>query len=91
MYDEIAKLKENPGKDIVVFGSRALWNDLLDHGLVDELHFMMGSVVLGDGTPIFVAPIAYDDPKTSLHLIDTRKCEGSNNLLARFAVKHNTG
>ena len=88
VYDEIAKLKQKPGKDIIVFGSRVLWNDLLAHGLVDELHFMIGSVVLGDGTPIFVEPIAYNDPKLSLQLIGSRKFEGSENLLVQYKVKY---
>lgn len=88
VYDEIAKLKHQPGKDMIVFGSRVLWNDLLAHGLVDELHFMIGNVVLGDGTPIFSEPIAYNDPNLSLQLIDSRKFEGSENLLIQYEVKY---
>jgi dihydrofolate reductase len=88
VYDKIAKLKQKPGKDIIVFGSRVLWNDLLAHGLVDELHFIIGSVVLGDGTPIFVEPIAYNHPKLSLQFIDSRKFEGSENLLVQYRVKY---
>jgi dihydrofolate reductase len=88
VYDEIAKLKHKPGKDIIVYGSRVLWNDLLAHGLVDELHFIIGNVVLGGGTPIFVEPIAYNDPKVSLQLIDSRKLEGSENLLVQYAVNY---
>jgi dihydrofolate reductase len=88
VYDEIAKLKQKPGKDIIVFGSRVLWNDLLAHDLVDELHLMIGSVVLGNGTPIFVAPIAYNDPKLLLQLIDSRKFKGSENLLVQYGVKY---
>jgi dihydrofolate reductase len=29
----VAELKDQPGKDILMFGSRTLWNDLLDAGL----------------------------------------------------------
>jgi dihydrofolate reductase len=41
------------GKDILVFGGRTLWNELLADGLVDELPLMIGPVVLGAGTPAF--------------------------------------
>ncbi|MDF2680452.1 MAG: bifunctional deaminase-reductase domain protein [Brevibacillus sp.] len=88
VYDEIAALKRKPGKDIFVYGSRTLWNDLLAHGLIDELHFMIGNVVIGGGTPIFIEPIAYNDPKLTLRHIDTRKFEGSENVLVQYKVEY---
>jgi hypothetical protein len=33
----------------LVFGSRMLWSDLLAAGLVDVLHLIVGSVVVGYG------------------------------------------
>jgi dihydrofolate reductase len=78
-HEEIAELKRRPGNEILVFGSRTLWNDLLAHGLVDELHFMIGNAVIGGGTPIFDG-----QPEVSLRLIDTRTSDGSGNVLVRY-------
>jgi dihydrofolate reductase len=87
VYRELAKLKEETEGDIVMFASRKLWNDLLAHGLVDELHIVVGNVVLGhEGTPLFEEVIAYDDPKTGLELLDVKKCEDSNNFVVRYLV-----
>jgi dihydrofolate reductase len=82
-HERLAELKRQPGKDIVVFGSHILWNDLLAHGLVDELHLMIGSVVLGGGTPAFAFR-----PPVSLRLIDTLAWDGQENVLVRYEVRH---
>jgi dihydrofolate reductase len=78
----IAELKARPGNDILVAGSHTLWNDLLIHGLVDELHLMIGAVIVGDGTPAFASK-----PDVSLRLIDVHKADRSENMLARYAVE----
>jgi dihydrofolate reductase len=79
--EAVAELKERPGRDILMFGSRTVWNDLLAAGLVDELHLMLGAAVLGGGTPAFGA-----GPVPPLRLLDTRRREGSDNLLLRYQV-----
>jgi dihydrofolate reductase len=78
-HEQIAALKDGPGRDILMFASRALWNDLLAAGLVDELHLMVGGVVLGDGTAAF-------DVTPSLRLLGTRTFDRSDNVLVRYAV-----
>jgi dihydrofolate reductase len=81
-HERIAELKGQPGRDILVFGSHTLWRDLLAHDLVDELHLMIGPVVIGAGTPVFDGP-----PKASLRLIDTRTWDASGNVLVQYEVR----
>ena len=81
-HEQLAELKRGPGRDILVFGSHTLWNDLLAHGLVDELHLMVGAGVLGTGTPAFEAR-----PPGSLRLIETRTWDGSGLVLHCYAVE----
>jgi dihydrofolate reductase len=77
----IAELKQGAGGDILVFGSRVLWHDLLAAGLVDELHFVVGGTLLGGGTRAFPEGVA-----ASLQRLDTRTFEGSENVVVRYAV-----
>jgi dihydrofolate reductase len=80
-HAHIAALKQRPGKDILMFGSRTLWNDLLRAGLVDEIHLMVGPVVLNGGTAAFDGP-----PPGSLRILETRTWDGSSNVLLRYAT-----
>ncbi|WP_282937530.1 dihydrofolate reductase family protein [Paenibacillus sp. RC67] len=51
--EEISKLKQQPGKDILVFGSRGLVQTLMQLDLIDELRLMVFPVVLGSGQRLF--------------------------------------
>ena len=82
-YQQIAELKRQPGKDILITGSRTLWNDLLAADLVDELHLLMGNRLLGEGIPVFVGQAS-----ASLRLLAVRRWEDSDNVLLRYEVRH---
>lgn len=81
-HEQIADLKRQQGGEILVFGSRTLWNDLLVGGLVDELHLMIGPAFLGGGTPVFGGP-----ERVALRLLESRTLEGSELVLARYGVR----
>jgi dihydrofolate reductase len=50
---EVARLKAEPGGDIVVHGSCSLVHFLAEHGLVDEYRLMVFPIVLGSGKRLF--------------------------------------
>src|SRR3990172_3019412 len=51
--EEIAKLKQQPGRDLLIFGSADLASNLTNLGLIDEYRIMVNPVVLGKGNPLF--------------------------------------
>jgi dihydrofolate reductase len=51
--EEVAKLKEQPGRDIAVLGSGNLVQALVDNDLVDEYSLTVSPIVLGSGKRLF--------------------------------------
>jgi dihydrofolate reductase len=51
--EEIARLRQRDGKDMVVWGSLTLVESLAKAGLVDEYQLWLLPVVLGGGRPLF--------------------------------------
>jgi dihydrofolate reductase len=51
--EEVARLKQEPGKDLFIFGSANLIGSLTKQGLIDEYRIGLNPLVLGGGTPLF--------------------------------------
>ena len=51
--EEVARLKQQPGQDMLIFGSADLSASLMRHGLIDEFRLGVVPVVLGGGNPLF--------------------------------------
>ncbi len=66
--EEVAKLKQQPGQDILIYGSADLVHTLMQHGLIDEYRLMVHPIVLGRGKRLF----RDGSDTTALRLMDTR-------------------
>jgi dihydrofolate reductase len=51
--EEVSRLKQQPGQDILIYGSGELVHTLMQHGLIDEYRIMVFPVFLGSGKRLF--------------------------------------
>ncbi len=65
--EEIAKLKQQPGKDIAISGAGTLVRSLMQLDLVDEYSLLVYPVVLGSGMRLFE-----EGTKATLKLLDAK-------------------
>jgi dihydrofolate reductase len=66
--EAVARLRQQPGKDLNVMGSGELIQTLMRHGLIDEYLLLIHPLVLGAGRRLF----ADGGPPASLRLVDSR-------------------
>jgi dihydrofolate reductase len=66
--DEVAALKQQPGQDLLIYGSGQLVSTLMQHNLIDVYRLMLYPLVLGIGKRFFKDGI----DKTTLTLSDTK-------------------
>lgn len=72
----IAQLKQQSGKDLIIFGSNKLSASFINLGLIDEFRIMVAPVLLGEGQPLFAG--VTDTPH--LKLLKTRTFKSGNVL-----------
>lgn len=51
--EEITRLKQEPGGDILIHGSASIVQTLTNHGLIDQYHILVYPLILGSGQPLF--------------------------------------
>jgi dihydrofolate reductase len=53
LAEEIAGLKKQNGKDLLIFGGAGFVSALIKEGLIDEYHLIVNPTAIGDGMTIF--------------------------------------
>ena len=82
--EQIKKLKNEKGGDIIVMASSNLCVSLLDWGLLDEVRIMINPIVIGKGTPLFEGLKA----KLNFKLTQSRNFSSGNVLLYYQPLKN---
>ena len=77
---EIAALKEEPGQDIMIFGSGSLVSQLTQHGLIDEYQFVVMPVLIGGGLNLLTGL----SENLSVDLLEARQYP-SGKVMLRYA------
>ena len=77
----IAAMKQQPGRDIWLFGGGELFRSLLNAGLVDTVELALMPVLLGSGIPV-VPP----GPRARLELADRKILRGSGIVVLSYKV-----
>jgi dihydrofolate reductase len=68
VVNEINKLRQQPGKNILIFGSPSAVHFLMEHHLIDDYWLFINPVILGQGIPLF----ANIQQKIKLKLLTTK-------------------
>ena len=65
--EEVTKFKQQPGQNMLLYGSGNFVQTLMKHNLIDEYRLLVYPVVLGSGQRLFT-----DESKASLKLVETK-------------------
>lgn len=66
LVEAVTHLKQQPGKDIVVYGGATFVSSLIEHKLIDELNLFKNPVAIGNGMRVFKGrtPLTLTDSTT---------------------------
>src|SRR5574340_1124132 len=80
---EMKRIKQEPGKDLFIFGSANLSETFFRYGLIDEIRALISPLILGKGTPLFKP----QNSNIPLHLSNSRTFGNGNVLLVYKLVE----
>ena len=80
--DEIMKMKQQPGKDLLLAGTN-LASTFMKLGLIDEYEFLVQPIIIGKGTPLFKNV----QDRVELKLLKTRVLNNGSVVLSYQPVK----
>ena len=78
VVEEIANLKQQPGRDIIIDGSATLVQSLMGTGLIDEYRFLVEPFIMGRGRRFFPD----GTPLTKLRLVESKTLSSGSLALA---------
>jgi dihydrofolate reductase len=78
--EAVAGLKQQPGKDILVFGSGELARMLMEHDLIDEYRLMVFPIVVGKGKRLF----GDTEETKAMKLVDTKRVGPDGTLILTY-------
>jgi dihydrofolate reductase len=68
IVEEVNRLKQQAGSDIIAYGGSKFVSNLIEHGLIDEYHLFVNPTAIGHGMPIFAGL----QDKLNLQLVQAR-------------------
>ena len=83
LVDEINRLKNQDGQDIIAYGGATFVSALIKHGLIDELHLFINPTAIGSGMSIFKEL----DSKQNLNLVKSTAFE-CGIVILHYVPKH---
>ena len=82
--EAVQALREEPGKDIWLFGGGSLFRSLAAAGLVDTVEVAVMPTILGSGIPLLAEP----SDRIPLTLIERRTYKKTGTVMLVYAVKN---